>query len=146
MNLGCFFFFFYCSLTNSLITFPLLCNAPICVWIYLFIYLFICAVASWFLSPLLSGIMSAVVFYFVRRFILQKVSLLLSKLWICSVNVTLEEWSCGLRLFQHCTGPPPKCNWENVYYMAGNKLPCFEAVPYRNTWFRFPLCLLCLEM
>uniref|UniRef100_A0AAX7SFY4 Phosphate transporter n=1 Tax=Astatotilapia calliptera TaxID=8154 RepID=A0AAX7SFY4_ASTCA len=29
-------------------------------------------VASWFLSPLLSGIMSAVVFYFVRRFILQK--------------------------------------------------------------------------
>ncbi|XP_031598369.1 sodium-dependent phosphate transporter 1-B [Oreochromis aureus] len=29
-------------------------------------------VASWFLSPLLSGIMSAIVFYFVRRFILQK--------------------------------------------------------------------------
>ncbi|XP_014905761.1 sodium-dependent phosphate transporter 1-B [Poecilia latipinna] len=29
-------------------------------------------VASWFLSPLLSGIMSAVVFYFVRMFILQK--------------------------------------------------------------------------
>uniref|UniRef100_A0A669ERI0 Phosphate transporter n=1 Tax=Oreochromis niloticus TaxID=8128 RepID=A0A669ERI0_ORENI len=29
-------------------------------------------VGSWFLSPLLSGIMSAIVFYFVRRFILQK--------------------------------------------------------------------------
>ncbi|TRY68029.1 hypothetical protein DNTS_003621, partial [Danionella cerebrum] len=29
-------------------------------------------VASWFLSPLLSGIMSAVLFYFVRMFILQK--------------------------------------------------------------------------
>uniref|UniRef100_A0A3Q3A9E7 Phosphate transporter n=1 Tax=Kryptolebias marmoratus TaxID=37003 RepID=A0A3Q3A9E7_KRYMA len=29
-------------------------------------------VASWFLSPLLSGIMSGVVFYFVRKFILQK--------------------------------------------------------------------------
>ncbi|KAL2092665.1 hypothetical protein ACEWY4_012463 [Coilia grayii] len=29
-------------------------------------------VASWFLSPLLSGIMSAVLFYFVRRFILNK--------------------------------------------------------------------------
>lgn len=28
---------------------------------------------------------------------------------------------------------------ENVYYMAGNKLPCFEAVRYRNTWFRFSL-------
>ena len=32
-------------------------------------------VASWFLSPLLSGLMSAVVFWFVRKFILHKVSL-----------------------------------------------------------------------
>lgn len=31
-------------------------------------------VASWFLSPLLSGIMSGIVFYFVRMFILRKVS------------------------------------------------------------------------
>lgn len=30
-------------------------------------------VVSWFLSPLLSGITSAVLFYFVRMFILQKV-------------------------------------------------------------------------
>lgn len=32
------------------------------------------AVASWFLSPVLSGIMSGILFYFIRRFILNKVS------------------------------------------------------------------------
>lgn len=45
----CFFFFFF-FLSPSFLT-----------------------VASWFLSPLLSGLMSAVLFYFVRMFILQKV-------------------------------------------------------------------------
>lgn len=36
---------------------------------------FLCSkVASWFLSPLLSGIMSGILFYFVRQFILNKVS------------------------------------------------------------------------
>lgn len=34
------------------------------------------AVASWFLSPLLSGIMSAIVFYLIRMFILHKVNCL----------------------------------------------------------------------
>lgn len=33
-------------------------------------------VASWFLSPVLSGIMSAILFYFVRKFILNKVKLI----------------------------------------------------------------------
>ena len=37
--------------------------------------LFVFPVASWFLSPLLSGLMSAIVFWFVRKFILHKVSL-----------------------------------------------------------------------
>ena len=36
--------------------------------------LLISKVASWFLSPVLSGIMSGVLFYFVRKFILNKVS------------------------------------------------------------------------
>lgn len=43
------------------------------------------SVASWFLSPLLSGFTSAVLFYFVRMFILQKVStrnLSLLALWV----------------------------------------------------------------
>ncbi|TDH01980.1 hypothetical protein EPR50_G00168540 [Perca flavescens] len=35
-------------------------------------YKILSIVASWFLSPLLSGIMSAIVFYFVRMFILRK--------------------------------------------------------------------------
>lgn len=37
-------------------------------------FLCVYTVASWFLSPLLSGIMSGVLFYFVRMFILHKVS------------------------------------------------------------------------
>jgi len=38
-------------------------------------------VVSWFLSPVLSGIMSAILFYFVRKFILNKVSPTLLSHW-----------------------------------------------------------------
>lgn len=40
---------------------------------YVFWDFYSLTVASWFLSPVLSGIMSAILFYFVRMFILQKV-------------------------------------------------------------------------
>ena len=39
-------------------------------------------VASWFLSPLLSGIMSGIVFYLIRMFILHKVCLYKAKFTI----------------------------------------------------------------
>lgn len=46
-------------------------------------------VASWFLSPLLSGLMSAVLFYFVRMFILQKVR---------TGNLSLSPLACSLSM------------------------------------------------
>lgn len=41
---------------------------------YIFKYLLLSKVASWFLSPVLSGIMSGILFYYIRKFILNKVS------------------------------------------------------------------------
>lgn len=52
------------------------------------------AVGSWFLSPLLSGIMSAVVFYLIRMFILHKVNCLIDcvKLLMPHICLRFSGW------------------------------------------------------
>lgn len=56
-------------------------------------------VASWFLSPVLSGIMSAILFYFVRKFILNKVKLIHWEYLIRSIKITSTRTSCSLESF-----------------------------------------------
>lgn len=56
-------------------------------------------VASWFLSPVLSGIMSAILFYFVRKFILNKVKLIHWEYLIRSIKIMSTRTSCSLEGF-----------------------------------------------
>lgn len=56
-------------------------------------------VASWFLSPVLSGVMSAILFYFVRKFILNKVKLIHWEYLIRSIKITSTHTLCSLEGF-----------------------------------------------